>query len=298
MKKIFLSSLVTAFIIMLSACGSPEETAKKVESPKEEVATEKETKDSSKGLEALEGKSFEELTEEDWNKIRLSKKKFKEFLSEMEKPNENGEIAINKAELVGDNRIEITLNNSDGDTFENALTAPIMDVIIRQLYNHSDYYKETEPTILFKDLSGFKITENSKPIEFEEGEGTTKDLGTFNFGDKVDVNGTIITVNNAAFTDERNEFDETNPEKVLKIDLTVQNSTQEEIFADVGDFEVYDAEGTKMEIYSLDNLMETLQAGKNISGSAFFGVTSKGPYELYFKDFVDEKTAKWIIDIK
>lgn len=37
-----------------------------------------------------------------------------------------------------------------------------------------------------------------------------------------------ITVTNAEFTDERNEFDETNPEKVLKVTYNVVNNTDKE----------------------------------------------------------------------
>ncbi|MEC1744163.1 DUF4352 domain-containing protein [Schinkia azotoformans] len=298
MKLRICTALVIGVLgITLAACGSGDETAGKVEDPKqvEKGANEEE----GTGLEALKGKDLESMTAEDWEKVNLSKKQFDEWLSEMEKPDESGEIMINKAEMTDDKTISIVFNNSDGDTFENTMTAPIFDAFIRQIYKHSKYFKDEEPTVVFSDLTGYKIAEISEPINFNEsGETSGQDLGTFKIGDKVDVAGTVITINNVSFTDERNQFDEYKPAEVLKIDLTVQNATQEELHFDVYEFELYDAEGTKMDFVSLDNMSETLQPGKNASGSAYIGTSGKGPYELYYIDFMTDAKAMWNIDIK
>lgn len=298
-KRISLVGLSLALGLTLAACG-PDETAKKVDDPKEESSEEsgKNSNNNENGLDAIKGKSLDEITAEDWAKINLSKKQFEEFLSTLTEPDkETGEININKVEMLDDSTIEIILNNSDGDTFENQILSPIMDAFVREVYKHSAFYKDKEPTIIVKDLTGYKIMENDKPLELNEGQ-TENNLGTFQVGDKVDVAGTVITINNISYTDERNEFDEYQPEKVLKIDLTVQNSTNEELFFDVFEFELYDAEGTKMEFVSLDNMTETLQPGKNASGSAYIGASGKGPYELYYSDFVTGTKAMWKINVE
>ncbi|WP_394136818.1 DUF4352 domain-containing protein [Cytobacillus oceanisediminis] len=298
--KFLLGSTFLSLSLVLGACGSSEETAKKVEDPKsEEKTSASDSKEEGTGLESLKGKDLEEITAEDWEKVNLSKKQFENWLKEMEKPDDSGEIMINKAEMTDDKTINITFNNSDGDTLENSMTAPIMDAFIREVYKHSAFYKKDEPTIVYSDLTGYKIAEINEPIEFDEsGEATGKDLGTFNVGDKVDVAGTVITITNAAYTDERNEFDEYKPAKVIKFDLTVQNATQEELYFDVYEFELYDADGTKMDLVSLDNMSETLQPGKNASGSAYIGASGKGPYELYYTDFMTDTKAMWKLDIK
>lgn len=300
LKNFALSLGLVAFGGILAACGGEEDSAKKVEDPKENTAAVEEEEEGS-GFESLEGKKPEEITAEDWEKVDLSKKQFDKFLKGMTEPDEEtGEININKAEMTDDKTIELTLNNSDGDTLENSMTAPFMDAFIREFYKHSDYYKDEEPTIIVKDLSGFKIMENNKPLEFDElgEEATGKDLGTFKLGEKVDIAGTVITVNKASYTDERNEYDDYKPAEVLRLDLTVQNSTEEELYFDVYEFELYDAEGTKMDMVSLDNMSESLQPGKNASGSAFIGASGKGPYELYYTDFVSGSKAMWQIDVK
>lgn len=297
LKKFALGLGLIAIGGILTACGGDGDSAKKVEDPKEETPAVEE-KEEGTGFESLEGKNFDEITEEDWAKLDLSKKQFDEFLTTMTEPDEEtGEITINKAEMTDDKTIELTFNNSDGDTLENQMTAPFMDAIIREVYKHSAYFKDKEPTIVIKDLSGFKVMENSEPLEFNEGQ-TETNLGTFNLGEKVDVAGTVITINKTSYTDERNEYDEYKPEKVIKLDLTVQNSTQKELYFDVYEFELYDAEGTKMEMVSLDNMSETLQPGKNASGSAFIGASGKGPYELYYTDFDTGTKAMWNIEVK
>lgn len=301
LKKFLLSLGLVVFLAMLTACGA-DDTAKKVEEPKEEnKATEEKTEEEGNGLEALQGKDLEEITAEDWEKVNLSKKQFDEFIKSLSGPDEEtGEITINKAEMPDDKTILFTLNNSDGDTLENSITVPFMDALIRQIYKHSKYYKDEEPTIKYSDLTGYTIAEITEPIEFDEtGSATTgQDLGTFNIGEKVDVAGTVITINGVSYTDERNEFDEYKPAEVVKIDLTVQNATQEELFFDVYTFELYDSEGTKSDFVSLDNMMETLQPGKNASGSAYIGASGKGPYELYYVDMFTGTKAMWNIDIK
>ncbi|MFF2449320.1 DUF4352 domain-containing protein [Neobacillus sp. NPDC058068] len=298
-RKALLVLVLGILSILLAACGSENKPAKKVEAP----ATSKENaeKEEGTGLEALKGKDLESMSAEDWKKVNLSKKQFKEFLKNMTAPDEKtGEITINKATMKDDRIIEITLNNSDGDNLTNAMIAPIMDAIVREVYKHSAYFKKDEPTLVFFDLTGFKIMENNKPIDFDSkgASSSGKDLGKFKIGDKVDVAGTVITITGAKYTDERNQFQDPQPAKVLTFDITVQNATQEELFFGASDFEVYDADGTKMESYPIDDLTETLQPGKNASGRGAFGVSGKGPYEIYYKDFATDTKAMWTLDLK
>ncbi len=280
--------------LFLGACGNDGKPASKVEEPRQ-GESQSESNNEGTGLEALEGKDFESLSAEDWEKINLSKKQFELFLEGLAEEDENGEIVINKAEMSDDNTIKIVFNNSDGDTLENTITAPIFDAFIREIYKHSKYFKDNEPTILFSDLTGYTIAEITEPIDWDA-EG--QDLGTFNLGDKVDIEGTVITLTDASYTDERNEFADEDPEKVLIINMTVQNAKDEELFFDAYDFEIYDAEGTKMETYPIDYLTETLQPGKNVSGRGAYGVSGKGPYEVYYSDFMTETKAMWKIEVE
>lgn len=298
MKKL-LSFIFVLTITTLAACASDEE-AKTVDEPKEnETKEEKDqtTKEEGTGLEVLEEKGAEGMTEEDWEQVDLSEAQFKKLLVTLTEPNEEGEITLSEAKMSDEQTIILTLNNSGGETMENAMMAPILDAYLREMYKHSDFYNDEEPTIIVEDLSGFKVMNNDEPIDFEEGQ-TSSSLGTFDMGEKVDVNGTVITLKEASYTDERNDMTDKQPEEVLQIDLKVQNSNDESLFFSGGDFDVYDAEGTQMETYPLDTLMTELKPGKNTSGQAFYGVSGKGPYEVYYTDMMTDIEAKWIIEIE
>ncbi|MEC0305027.1 DUF4352 domain-containing protein [Terribacillus saccharophilus] len=291
MKKFVLGSMLVLLFI-LSACGGEEAT--KVKEEKKASAAE------TTSVADLEEMDLENMTEEDWDKINLSKKEFKKMLDAMAEADEDGEIAISSAKLTNDETIEVELNNSDGDTLENAMTAAIMDSIIREFYKHSVYCDDKEPTIVFNDLTGYTILENDKPIEYEEDESASsdgEDLGEFKLDEKVDVAGTIITLSNPAYTDERNEYEE-EPAEVLSLDVAVQNATDEDLYFDTYDFQVYDADGTLMETYALDYLTADIKPGKNTSGKGFYAVSGKGPYEVYYTDFATDATAKWTIEVK
>ncbi|PAD34324.1 DUF4352 domain-containing protein [Terribacillus saccharophilus] len=290
MKKLLFGSMLVLLFI-LSACGGEEAT--KVKEEKKASAAE------TTSVSELEEMDWENMTEEDWDKVNLSKKDFKKLLDAMSEPDEDGEIAISSAKLSNDDTIEVEFNNSDGDTLENGMTAAIMDAFFRQFYKHSVYYNEKEPTIVFTDLTGFTIMENDKPIEYDEENASSdgEDLGEFKLDEKVDVAGTIITLSNPAYTDERNEYEE-EPAEVLSFDVAVQNATDEDLYFDTYDFQVYDADGTLMETYALDYLTADIKPGKNTSGKGFYAVSGKGPYEVYYTDFVTDATAKWTIEVK
>ncbi|WP_285767531.1 hypothetical protein [Peribacillus sp. SI8-4] len=284
-------------VILLSACSdSSNGDVKKVEEPK------KEQKEFST-LEDFSKIDFENPDKEAWAKIYMPKKDFKTILKQMSGPDDDGTITYKSIELKDSKTIEMKVNNSDGGSFENSMQAAIMDAYIRELYKHSELYDDKkEPTIRTVDLSNTVIAENKKPIEFEEdgedSEQKPKELGTFKLGEKVNVEGHIITLTNAHYTKERNEFEETQPKEVMGFDIEYQNGTKEEQVVSAGDFEVYDSKGEKMEVYALDTLTESVQAGKHVNGPAAFGVTGNAPYEIFYTDYITGSKAKWIMEVK
>ncbi len=97
---------------------------------------------------------------------------------------------------------------------------------------------------------------------------------TITFKDKAEY---IIT--GAEWTDERNEFDDTNPDKVLKITYTVKNLSDDDTTIG-GDLELY-VEGNKMETYPNGGTFETIGAGRSYEGAVeYFGVKGSGEIEL------------------
>ncbi|WP_440438277.1 hypothetical protein [Peribacillus frigoritolerans] len=61
---------------------------------------------------------------------------------------------------------------------------------------------------------------------------------------------------------------------------------------------MYDSKGEKMEVYVLDTLTESVQAGKHVNGPAAFGGTGNAPYEIFFIDYTTGSKAKWIMEVK
>ncbi|WP_028392141.1 DUF4352 domain-containing protein [Bacillus cihuensis] len=281
--------------IFLVACSN-DNGAEKVEKPakvQKEFTT----------MEEMKKIDWENPDKAEWDKVYISEKTFKDLLKEFTTPDEEGVITYKDAQLKDDKTIELKVNNSDGESLENVMQAAILDTFVREFYKHSELYDDKkEPTIRTIDLSGTLIAENKKAIDYEEGadssENTAKNLGTFKVGEKVNVEGHIITLTNARYTDERNEFEETQPNNVLIFDVEYQNGTQEEQLIDGGDFEVYDSKGEKMETYPIDYITESVQPGKHVKGQAAFGVTGNAPYEIYYKDFMTESKATWIMEVK
>lgn len=127
------------------------------------------------------------------------------------------------------------------------------------------------------DDNGSEENAGNETEESTDGEEESK---TLTIGDTAEVEGVKFTLKNVTTTDERNEFAETDPAMVVKIEYEIENTTDEEIPIG-GDLEVYDGTGNKMESYPLDNTMGSLQPGKKIQGVEHFGI-EEGPIEIYF----------------
>lgn len=100
-------------------------------------------------------------------------------------------------------------------------------------------------------------------------------------GDSAEVDGIKFTLKSVTTTDERNEFADTDPAIVVKIEYEIENNTDEEIPVG-GDLQVYDGTGNQVELYPLDNTMGSLQPGKKMQGVDHYGI-EEGPIEIYFQ---------------
>lgn len=125
--------------------------------------------------------------------------------------------------------------------------------------------------------------ENNNEVENndEGAEDEPEESGNLGIGDTAEIDGTKMTIKNVSITDERNEFDESDPNMVIKIEYEIENTSDDEIPVGM-DLEVYDGTGNKMESYPLDNTMGSLQPGKKMQGTEHFGI-EEGPIEIYFQ---------------
>ncbi|SES19012.1 hypothetical protein [Streptococcus gallolyticus] len=103
---------------------------------------------------------------------------------------------------------------------------------------------------------------------------------TYSIGDTMTFNDEAeITITGAEWTDERNEFDDTNLEKVLKITYNVKNLSDDDYVLGSG-LELY-VNNQKMDTYPNGSTIDTISSGRSYEGAVeYFGVNGSGDIEL------------------
>lgn len=126
-----------------------------------------------------------------------------------------------------------------------------------------------------------KATDSSKEDNEEKVEEENKEEEKLGLGDTAEVDNIKLTIKNVSLTEERNEFADKNPNKVVKIEYEVENNSDKDI--PIGaDLQVYDGTGNQVESYPLENTIGSLKSGKKIQGIEHFGI-EEGPIEVYFQ---------------
>lgn len=109
--------------------------------------------------------------------------------------------------------------------------------------------------------------------------------GKYAIGDKITFDKQAeITITGVEWSDERNQFDDTNPDKVLKVTYNITNLSDKDIYVG-SDLDLY-VGGKKMESYPNDNTMESVSPNRSLEGAtSHFGVKGTGDMELEVKPF-------------
>ncbi len=120
----------------------------------------------------------------------------------------------------------------------------------------------------------------SSSSEVVEESSSSEETTTFAVGDTIVFDGVAeITITNVEWTDERNEFDDTNPEKVLKVTYNTTNLSDEDYILG-SDITLY-VNGAKMEDYPNTNTYDSISSGRSYEGAVqHFGVNGSGAMEL------------------
>ena len=124
-------------------------------------------------------------------------------------------------------------------------------------------------------------------------EAKNENKSTYSIGDTITFdNYAEYTITNVEWTDERNEFDNTNPDKVLKVTYNVKNLSDKDMPIGI-DINLF-VGGNKMETYPNTNTMGSISPGRSMEGAVqHFGVKGDGKLELEIKPFAafNEKPA-------
>jgi hypothetical protein len=130
--------------------------------------------------------------------------------------------------------------------------------------------------------SNTKTAKKESTFSSKDSEETTEisEKEEFSVGEKIIFDGEAeYTITGVEWTDERNQFEETQPDKVLKVTYNVTNLSDSDVSIGL-DLTLY-ADGRKMESYPNTNTMESISKGRSFEGAVqHFAVTGEGPYEL------------------
>ncbi|WP_353421826.1 DUF4352 domain-containing protein [Staphylococcus delphini] len=152
-------------------------------------------------------------------------------------------------------------------------------------------------SILFTACTGAFVNEVDKELNEETTLSKDKNTKTKKVGETTEIDGVAFTLNNAEYTDERNEFADVEAEKVLKVDMTIKNNSDEEIPVG-GDTKVY-VDGKQAKSYPInDQLLDSLSPGREISGSAGFAINGDAKkIELEFQPLTSLSNKRYVYEI-
>ena len=89
-------------------------------------------------------------------------------------------------------------------------------------------------------------------------------------GDSATIDDITVTVNGVSFTDERNSYADTTPERVIAIEYTLENG-QDKDYPFGMDMDLY-VDGKKADSYPLGMDLGSVSAGRTVDAVAYFGV--------------------------
>ncbi|MGW7908624.1 DUF4352 domain-containing protein [Staphylococcus pseudoxylosus] len=147
--------------------------------------------------------------------------------------------------------------------------------------------------------TGSFVNEVDKNVNEENTLKKDKDTKIKHVGDTVKVKDVEFTLNDAYYTDERNEFadEDTEADKILKVDMTVKNNSDDDIPVG-GDVKVY-TDGKQAKSYPVDDeLIDGLSPGRSIDGSTGFAINGNPEkIELEYEQFLDLSNEKVIFEL-
>ena len=146
--------------------------------------------------------------------------------------------------------------------------------------------------------TGTFVNEVDKEINEEGKLDKDKDTKIKSIGETTEIDGVSFTLDNASYTEERNEFEDVKADKVIKVDMTVKNNSKEEIPVG-GDIKVY-VDGKQAKSYPIDNqLIDSLSPNREISGSEGFAINGNPKkIELEFQPLTSFSNKRYIYNIK
>lgn len=118
----------------------------------------------------------------------------------------------------------------------------------------------------------------------------------------VSIDGVEISIDSVAWGKEA-EYSESQNGKILRLEVTVKNNSDDNAFADNTEFDLSDSEGNMMDTYfgndDANMFSGEIKKGKQIKGILEYDVPETDNYELYYEpsfSFKENTEVKWLIE--
>lgn len=148
-----------------------------------------------------------------------------------------------------------------------------------------------------EDVTSGAVEEVAEADEVEE-EDVDDSNQHYGMGDRAVVDGIAYTLQSVTLVDERNEWADTDPEYVIKVEYLFENETDEEQYAG-WDLSVYDSSGHTADTYPLDVSGAEVAAGKQTTVVEYYGLDVLGETEFHFSPMVSfSSAAVFTVEVK
>jgi hypothetical protein len=152
-----------------------------------------------------------------------------------------------------------------------------------------------------------KTKETSDPDATEAPKATTQPDKKFGLGEKVSIKKDgkelyTLIINSVTVTDERNQFDESNPAQVIIINYTYENiASEDDIIISSMNFKFIDSDGNVCSSYpisSLDKMAQSTPMGAKCTAEEAYGLKiAGGTIKLSFYDNMFSSKADAVFEI-
>lgn len=117
----------------------------------------------------------------------------------------------------------------------------------------------------------------------EQKEETKSKTEYYKVGDVVKVGAVTYTLKSVTTTSERNEFEDSKPNYVIKIVYHVKNNSDDDLPIGIDD-DVYGPDNNKLDTYPISNAtLDAIAPGKEKDVIAGYGTNKLGNFEIHFK---------------
>lgn len=120
----------------------------------------------------------------------------------------------------------------------------------------------------------------------------------YKVGDVVKVGDATYTLKSVTTTSERNEFEDSKPNYVIKIVYHVKNNSDDDLAIGIDD-DVYGPDNNKLDTYPISgSTLDSIAPGKEKDVTVGYGTNKLGTFELHFKPALSfEKEAIYKVKV-